>query len=90
MMFWIGAEIEAGSGVPNLMTCSCQSGIRVVGIGEDLFSQRLLEMLLLQRALLHLVWNWLCSEEETQKVQTRIQRGFAKQSLFTKLTHSKT
>lgn len=29
-------EFEAGSGVPNLMACSCQSGVRVAGIGEDL------------------------------------------------------
>lgn len=68
MMFWIEDEFEAGSGVPNLVTCSCQGGVGVEGTGEDLPSQRLLEMLLLQKALLHLVWNWSCSGEETQKV----------------------
>lgn len=41
IMFWIEAEFEAGSGVPDLMTCSCQSGVRVVGTREDLPSQRL-------------------------------------------------
>lgn len=67
MMFWIEVEFEAGSRVPNLMTCSCQSGVRVVGIEEDLPSQGLLETLLLQRALLHLVWSWSCSEEESSE-----------------------
>lgn len=41
MMFWIEVGFEAASGVPNLMTCSCQSGVGVVAIEEDLPSQRL-------------------------------------------------
>lgn len=40
MMFWVEAEFEAGSGVPNPMTCSCQSGAGEVALEEDLPSQR--------------------------------------------------
>lgn len=41
ILFRIEAEFEADSEVPNLMTCSCQSGVKVVGTVEDLSSQRL-------------------------------------------------
>lgn len=40
-MFRIEAEFEAESELPNLMTCSCQSGVKGVGIVQDLPSQRL-------------------------------------------------
>jgi len=40
-MFRMEAEFEAESEVPNLTTCSCQRGVRVVGIVEDVPSQRL-------------------------------------------------
>lgn len=80
MIFWIEFGFEAGSGVPNLMTCSCQSGVRVAGIEEDLYSQRLWEIHLQSGLELVMITGRNPGSLEQNS------EGFAKQSLWSCVT----